>query len=38
MRPLYLKGYINGKPLWRPRFLITVINANDRIGRSNGQP
>jgi hypothetical protein len=24
--------------LWRPRFLITVINANDRISRSNGQP
>jgi hypothetical protein len=24
--------------LWRPRFLITVINANDQISRSNGQP
>jgi hypothetical protein len=24
--------------LWRPRFLITVINANDRISWSNGQP
>jgi hypothetical protein len=24
--------------LWRPRFLITVINANDRISRSIGQP
>jgi hypothetical protein len=24
--------------LWRPRFLITVINANDTISRSNGQP
>jgi hypothetical protein len=26
------------KKVWRPRFLITVINANDRISRSNGQP
>jgi hypothetical protein len=24
--------------LWRPRVLITVINANDTISRSNGQP
>jgi hypothetical protein len=24
--------------LWRPRFLITVTNANDTISRSNGQP
>jgi hypothetical protein len=24
--------------LWRPRFLTTVINTNDRISQSNGQP
>jgi hypothetical protein len=25
----------NRGQVWRPRFLITVINANDRINRSN---
>jgi hypothetical protein len=24
--------------LWRPRFLITVVNANDMISRTNSQP
>jgi hypothetical protein len=29
---------MSAQTLWRPRFLITVINANDTISWSNGQP